>query len=357
MRKTNVLVTAANGLGYLIIKALKTSIEKSYNIISTDITPYSSGLYISDKRYIVPKASDQDYINIIFSICEQENIDVVIPCSEIEIEELVLWSTEFTEKDIILLTNPPSVVNTCLDKLKLNIFLSNNGFPHPRTIPADDEITGKNIDEIGGLPAIVKSCRGTGSKYLKIVKTFDELVGYIKMLKKMKISAIIQEYIGDRDSEYTIGALFSKEGDFIDAITIRRILEGVSLQMEEHIDNKRYSISTGWSQGYIERNERINDYVKEVGLKLGAKGPLNFQCRIAGDEIQIFEINPRFSGTALIRAMAGFNEADILIRNFVFNEKLSTVPYRENLLALRNSSFHLVDRKDFDQMNNFTRSI
>jgi carbamoyl-phosphate synthase large subunit len=350
MSKTNVLITAANGIGYLLIKALKISPDSSYNVIGTDITPYSSGLYLSDSRYIVPRATDKGYIDRIFSICEKEYVDVVIPCSEIEIENLATRRKTFLERNIVLLINPSQVINTCLDKWKLNIFLTKNGFPHPKTITADASIASLNIDEIGGFPAIIKSCRGTGSKHLKIVKTFDELTDHLRILKKMHIKAIIQEYIGDRENEYTIGALFSKEGDFIDALTIRRVLAGVSLHMEEYIEDKRYSISTGLSQGYIEKNKSINSYVKEVGLTLGAKGPLNFQCRIINDEIKIFEINPRFSGTALIRAMAGFNEADILIRNFLFNEHFSNIEYRENVLALRNSDFQLIDTKDFDQL-------
>jgi carbamoyl-phosphate synthase large subunit len=350
MTKTNVLVTAANGIGYLIIKALKMSQDSSYSVISTDITPYSSGLYLSDSRYIVPVATEKDYVDRIFSICEKESVDVVIPCSEIEIENLIMRKDDFLEKNIILLTNPPFVIDTCFDKWKLNVFLTRNGFPHPKTITADTDIASLNIDDIGGFPAIIKSCRGTGSKHLEIVKTFDELTDHLRILKNMHIKAIIQEYIGDRENEYTIGALFSKEGDFIDALTIRRVLTGVSLHKEEYIDNKRYSISTGLSQGFIEKNDLISRYVKEVGLMLGAKGPLNIQCRIINDEIKIFEINPRFSGTALIRAMAGFNEADILIRNFLYDEHFANIEYRENVLALRNSDFQLISRKDFDQL-------
>jgi carbamoyl-phosphate synthase large subunit len=34
----------------------------------------------------------------------------------------------------------------------------------------------------------------------------------------------------------------------------------------------------------------------------------------------VFEINPRFSGTTLLRALAGFNEPDLLIRKHLLGE-------------------------------------
>jgi carbamoyl-phosphate synthase large subunit len=46
---------------------------------------------------------------------------------------------------------------------------------------------------------------------------------------------------------------------------------------------------------------------------LGSVGPLNIQGRLDNGEFVAFEINPRFSGTTPMRAMAGFNEPELLI--------------------------------------------
>ena len=40
-----------------------------------------------------------------------------------------------------------------------------------------------------------------------------------------------------------------------------------------------------------------------------------------GDEVKVFEINPRFSATCPMRAVAGINEPDIVLRNIFMNEK------------------------------------
>jgi carbamoyl-phosphate synthase large subunit len=65
------------------------------------------------------------------------------------------------------------------------------------------------------------------------------------------------------------------------------------------------------------------------------RGPANIQCRLVGDEVKVFEVHPRFSGTTSIRAMVGFNEPDILIRNYLFNESFDRLNYQTNVAAIR----------------------
>jgi carbamoyl-phosphate synthase large subunit len=50
-----------------------------------------------------------------------------------------------------------------------------------------------------------------------------------------------------------------------------------------------------------------------IAQALGSVGPLNIQGRLDSGEFVPFEINPRFSGTTPMRAMAGFNEPELLI--------------------------------------------
>jgi len=45
--------------------------------------------------------------------------------------------------------------------------------------------------------------------------------------------------------------------------------------------------------------------------------------------LYVFEINPRFSGTTSLRAIAGFNEPDVLIRKYLLKEKVDKINYEE----------------------------
>jgi carbamoyl-phosphate synthase large subunit len=53
-----------------------------------------------------------------------------------------------------------------------------------------------------------------------------------------------------------------------------------------------------------------------------------------GDEVKVFEINPRFSATCPMRAVAGINEPDIILRNLFMNEQSSARNYKR-LLCMR----------------------
>ena len=112
-------------------------------------------------------------------------------------------------------------------------------------------------------------------------------------------------------------------------------MTGLSLGARRTVGDRSYSLSTGYSQGFIIDHPLIRTYCEKLVLKLGMRGPANIQCRLEDNEIKIFEVHPRFSGTSSIRALAGFNEPDILIRNFVLGESFDRISYQYNVAAIR----------------------
>jgi len=121
----------------------------------------------------------------------------------------------------------------------------------------------------------------------------------------------------------------SMDGQLLNSIAVKRnILSSLSnrLKIENRTQNKKLgnilAISSGISQGEIGPFPEVAKQCEEVALALGARGPLNIQCRLVDRVVYIFEINPRFSGTTSLRAMVGFNEPDVLIRKHVLNEKI-----------------------------------
>jgi carbamoyl-phosphate synthase large subunit len=75
------------------------------------------------------------------------------------------------------------------------------------------------------------------------------------------------------------------------------------------------AISSGITQGEISTFTPVLDACRRIAEALGSRGPLNIQGRWDGSNFMPFEINPRFSGTTSMRAMAGFNEPVLLIRS------------------------------------------
>jgi carbamoyl-phosphate synthase large subunit len=71
-----------------------------------------------------------------------------------------------------------------------------------------------------------------------------------------------------------------------------------------------------------------------VGREDRSVGPINIQARLSAGLPKTFEINPRFSASCPIRAVAGVNEPDILVRNWLYGESIKIETY-QRLVCLR----------------------
>jgi carbamoyl-phosphate synthase large subunit len=72
----------------------------------------------------------------------------------------------------------------------------------------------------------------------------------------------------------------------------------------------------------------VRESAERFASKLGARGPINVQAKLQGDKPTIFEVNPRFSASCPIRAVAGINEPDIVFRNAVLEEEVNVKSYK-----------------------------
>ena len=60
-----------------LIKDFKKSLPKGSEIIATDNSKYAPALYFADKQYIVPRITDEGYIDLLLDICKKENINAI----------------------------------------------------------------------------------------------------------------------------------------------------------------------------------------------------------------------------------------------------------------------------------------
>jgi carbamoyl-phosphate synthase large subunit len=165
-------------------------------------------------------------------------------------------------------------------------------------------------------------------------------------IQQMPEGIVFQEYVGSPSEEYTVGVLVSREGEIVDSIVLHRNLIGLSLGTHRKIDEQYYALSTGYSQGFVVRRPDIQSACESLALQMGIRGPVNMQLRMADGKPVFFEVHPRFSGTTSIRADVGFNEPDILIRNFVLGERFGRLSYRTDVAAIRAFKAIIVPMED-----------
>jgi len=302
-------------------------------MIGTDISPLSLGLYAVDKAYLVPKVSDPSYILILLDICKKEKAKILIPGSEAELLVISEKRTEFEREGILPLVNNHQVISTCLDKWQTFLFLKKQGFKIPQTyIPKDKSDIRKGLK----FPVVAKPYIGSGgSRGVFIAQNPKELRFFIEYLIKQDVSVIIQEYIGSPEEEYTVGVLHSLKGQFLGSFALKRLVKGalsIKQAVKDYRKDATYTISTGISQGTADDYPEIRAFCEKVASALGSTGPLNIQCRKDGEDIYVFEINPRFSGTTSMRALCGYNEPETLIRKHLLKEKIEKMSYKPGVI-------------------------
>ena len=320
--KATVLVTAAGGIvSQGIIKSLKLSNMKKdhhvmYEIVASDINAQAAGLYRSDVGILVPQPSSPDYVESIIKICKEQNVQAVFVGSD---EELlpVAFAKEKIEKETgaVVLINTLSVISTGIDKWKTFEFLKKNDLPCAESsLPENKE---KFIEE-HGFPLVVKPREGHGSLHFYIVNNKDEMEQAISAIQKIKWRPIIQEYLHGENVEFTSGVTVDKTG--------KNIMSSISM---------RKTLKQGQTyKAFIEGFEDIRKSAEETALKFGCRGSINIQTKMIENKSKIFEINPRFSATCPIRAVAGINEPDIIFRNFVLGEQIKIDTYQK-LVCMR----------------------
>jgi carbamoyl-phosphate synthase large subunit len=346
--KARILVTGVGGrsVGAGILHSLMRVDDEvcgRWDIVATDADPFSWGLYVADHKELVPRASAPGYLERIQELIGRYGLAAVIPGTE---PEAALLAAHRDEIPVPVIANDSRLMPLMADKKEAEAKLRELGLNFIPSYPWDRRA--EAISEFG-FPMIVKPSRESGgSRGVYLAVDHKELEGLSPFIRTDR-QPIVQPYIGDADTEYTVGVLSDKSGNIIDSIAIRRKLIGLSLLDSRSYGDRTIAISTGFSQGYVIRHRAIQEFCEDLAERLGSCGPLNVQLRIHDGNFYVFEIHPRFSGTTPIRASAGFNEPDILLRNHLYDEEFGRLDYQENMMAIRAFEHVLVPMEDMCQ--------
>jgi len=345
----SVLVTGVGGrsFGHQVLQTLLNH-TGDYHLTVCDASPFSYGLFDGVQSYVVPPAHDPGYLEAIEFIVLQRGIEVIVPGTEIEVRTLVSVRSLFDRLGVVLLAGSESIIKLCSNKWDLTCWLKENGYAIPLSATRDDW---KWLIGQVGFPIIAKPTEGSGaSRLVEILASTEEVDMYLFHVGDAR-QIMFQQYVGDANSEFTVGVMIDKEGDLIDSIALRRNLVGLSLGQVRNLGSRDVVLSTGYSQGYFERNELVQSTCENLAKNLRIVGPLNVQCRVQDGAVYIFEVHPRFSGTTSLRALSGFDEVHILLRNFLFGEKFERLNYQSNMVAIRGFSNRVISFEDLGKLD------
>jgi len=328
-----VLVTGVGGggVGEQVVKSLKLHPGR-YQIAGADITKYSIGLRQVSRAYVLPPASDPEYIDALLNACATSEAEVLVPGSEPELRVISVYRDVFERSGILLLINSKAVIDTCMNKWSTYLTLKNNGFNTP-----ESHLLDRSTDASVKFPAVVKPAVGGGGSFnCYMAQDREELDFFAEYIRKQGLLPIAQQYIGTADDEYTVGVLTDQDsGELLGSIALRRqIRMGMSnrMRVRSRANGETLVVSSGISQGEFGAFPEVRRECERIAQALCSKGPLNVQCRVQDGKVYAFEINPRLSGTTYPRAMVGHNETDVMIRRKLLNEDVRPDGYRYGMV-------------------------
>lgn len=271
-----------------LIQAFKNAAERlkiELIIYGADITSSAPALQFCDERVIVPRINDEQYIPKLKEICQEEQIDALIPTIDTDLMILAQNKKNFGKTTVVI--SEKDKIAICRDKRFTADYFNSVGLKSPHPVDNWREYH-------GGYPAFIKPKDGSSSVFAYKVTDEEEL----KMLSEQVPDYIIQPFI--EGTEYTIDIFcdFCGEPIFITPRIRLAVRAGEVLKTE------------------IKQDSQIINEMKLLVKDYKPCGQITVQMireSTTGDDYYI-EINPRFGGGAPLTMKAGADSAEMLLR-------------------------------------------
>jgi carbamoyl-phosphate synthase large subunit len=278
-----------------------------YEVFGCDISRYAFGHYIQGfaRTFLVDR---KNYTESVIEVCREVKANCIIPGGEEPLVLLAKSSAQLSREAIHLAANSPPIIATFTDKKAAFETLRSLGFTIPLTLTVQKP---PDLDKMV-FPCIVKPSTGSGgSSFVLAAEDKDEAWLHVSYLIKNGKQALVQEYLRPDEGEFTVGVLSLPNGHLVGSIALRRMLDAKLSVLSR---GEAGVISSGYSQGLIDDFPQVREVAEKIAVAIGSTGPLNVQGRVKDGVLIPFEINPRFSASTYLRAMAGFNEVDLYLQ-------------------------------------------
>lgn len=212
--KRNVLITSA-GKRVVLVNIFKAALNRrdpALKVFTTDMNPRMAPAgIVSDKCFEVPRVTDEGYMDILLTICIENEIGLVIPTIDTELVLLAKNKSLFAEHGVIVSVSETSFVQICRDKRNTGKYLTRLGIRVPDPVDKYHPT----------FPLFAKPYDGSLSQDLHIVKSAEELTPEILNNPKL----IFMEYIDKKEyKEFTVDMYYGKDNR-VKAIVPRERIE------------------------------------------------------------------------------------------------------------------------------------
>lgn len=264
-------------------------------IIATDNSPVAPALYFADRRYTVPRITDEGYFGRILEICKENHVRAVTTLIDPEIELLAAHRDELLAEGILPLCPAAWSAHLCFDKYEMFKHLRSKGV---RTVLTYNSLDGFKEALLKGevsLPVFMKPISGSGSVGAGRADTLEEVES---RWKEGAFTYIIQELMTGGDCDADV---------YVDCMSHKPVAAFSKRKIETRIGGASKTISF--------KDPKLFSFIEEVCSVLELNGPCDMDFFIKDGEYYLSEINPRFGGAYLHAYGAGVDFVKLILNN------------------------------------------
>ena len=244
-------------------------------VIATDMSNVAPAIYEADTFYLVPRITDEGYIDVVLDICKKENIKGVLSLIDPELSLLAKHHKDFDNLGVTVIGSSYELCEMSLDKMAMYRWLLEHGYNAAKSY-VDKEAFYADVDQGSiGYPVLVKPICGSASISINKVQDKETL----ELLFSHDDKLMVQEYLKGQE----IGAdvyIDLLSGEVVSIFTKKKLImrAGETDKAVSFKDKKLF--------------ELIRRFVKEAGYR----GQIDIDIFDVGGNYYISEVNPRFGG-------------------------------------------------------------
>lgn len=319
---TNILILSA-GTRNKVVQYFKKALSGKGLVIATDCSNLAPAIYDADKYYIVPRMTDDGYLDVILDICKNEKITGVLSLIDPELSLLSENVEKFESVGTIVIGSSYEFCERSLDKYEMYKWLVENGYKCAKSYMDKDEFFADLDNETAKFPVFVKPARGSAS--ISISKVTDRET--VDLLFAHEDGLMIQEFLDGQE----IGA-----DVYIDMITgeVVSIFTKKKIKMRAGETDKAVSF----------KDEKLFELIKEFVIRAGYRGQIDIDIFDINGEYYISEVNPRFGGGYPHAYESGSDHMSLIVNNLEGKANDCVIGnYRENTYMMKYNELKVIE--------------
>ena len=167
----NILI-ASCGTRNKIVQYFKQALRGRGKVVATDCSPNAPALYEADVHYIVPRITEENYLDTLYDICRKEKIKGVLSLIDPELSLLALHEKDFEKLGTTVIGSSYELCERTLNKWEMYRWLKDHGYYCARSYMDIEEFVRDVKAGLLTYPVFVKPAKGSAS--ISISKAYDE---------------------------------------------------------------------------------------------------------------------------------------------------------------------------------------